>query len=247
MCHSRPIRRRSAVREGSEVCRGSVEIGSEGVKGPAPRERWYRGCEEHRPGLWDCECMPALMARACSCGQGSCVRGTGPGRRSHGAAPGGAAVPVRFASTLWPSDLAPGRRSPGPASPAFAGGAGPGIRRARPPVPPPIRGTRSAGNAPGPANPRPWDVDAGAARRGATCRHLVYCGAIDEHLDLRFGALPYRSLRFERGRPPRRRRTAWAYQVTRTRETRVMATRTTQDDGPWWGWIRSWRATASFA
>ena len=35
-------------------------------------------------------------------------------------------------------------------------------------------------------------------RSRVTCRHLVYCGAIDEFFDFRFGALPYRSLRFER-------------------------------------------------
>ncbi|MBL9126691.1 MAG: NAD(P)-binding protein [Verrucomicrobiales bacterium] len=39
-------------------------------------------------------------------------------------------------------------------------------------------------------------------RSSIDCRHLVYCGAIDEFFEYRFGVLPYRSLRFERVHVP---------------------------------------------
>lgn len=40
-------------------------------------------------------------------------------------------------------------------------------------------------------------VDFAEARRRWRWRHLVFCGAVDEYFDYRFGPLPYRSLRFE--------------------------------------------------
>ena len=40
-------------------------------------------------------------------------------------------------------------------------------------------------------------VDFSEARKRWSCRHLVYSGPIDEYFGRRFGALPYRSLRFE--------------------------------------------------